>query len=57
MKKSKNNHLKSVTHKILDESNICRYFNFNPFINEIDEIMKKYIITYNKFNNFWAVVY
>ena len=40
--------MKSVTHKILDESNISRYTIFNPIINEIDEIMMRYITFYNQ---------
>ena len=48
MNKSKYNHLKSVNHKTLDELNISRYIIFNPIINEIDEIMKRYFMTYYK---------
>ena len=46
--KSKNNHLKSVTHKMLSESIIRRYIIQNPINNVIDEIMKRYTIIYNK---------
>ena len=46
--KSKYNHLKSVTHKILDESIKGRYLFFTTFFNESDEIMKRYINIYNK---------
>ena len=42
MKKSKYNHFKSVTNKMLSESIMRRYIIQNPSINDIDEIMKKY---------------
>ena len=41
MDKSIYNHLKSITHKILDESNLKGYINLNPNMTEIDEIMRK----------------
>ena len=47
MNKSKYNHLKSVTLKTLDESILSRYIILNPFINETDEIMKRFINIYN----------
>ena len=48
MNKSKYKHLKSVTHKILDESIISRHIILNPIINETDEIMKRCNNIYNK---------
>ena len=46
--KSKYNHLKSITHKILDESIIKRNIIRNPDIRDIDEIMRNYIEIYKK---------
>ena len=46
LNKSKNEILKSITHKILSESNMRRYITQNPNINDIDEIMRKYIVIY-----------
>ena len=43
MNKSKYDHLKSIGHKILDESIIPRYIIQDPNIKNIDEIMRKYI--------------
>ena len=49
--------MKSVTHEILDESIISRFIIFNPIINEIDQIMKRYINFFNKkINNIRSVV-
>ena len=48
MNKSKFNHLKSAIHKILSESIMRTYIFQNPKINDIDEIMRKHIIIYNK---------
>ena len=44
--KSKYNNLKSIGHKVLDESNIRRYIFQNPNINDFQELMRKY----NKIN-------
>ena len=46
--KSKCNLLKSITHKLLDESIIRRCIIRNPNLNQVDEIMKNYINTYYK---------
>ena len=46
--KAKYNHSKSITHKTLDESVLRRYIVPNPIFDQIDEIMKRYIIIYNK---------
>ena len=48
MNKSKYNHLKSTTHKTLDESIIREYIIPYPIFEEIDEIMKRYINIYNR---------
>ena len=48
MNKSKNIQLNSKTPKILAESNIRRDNIINPFLEEIDEIMKTYINFYKK---------
>ena len=48
MNKSKYNHLKSLGHKILDDTLIRRYIIPNPIFDRIDEIMKRYITIFNK---------
>ena len=48
MNKSKNNHLKSINHERLDEAIIRRYIIPNPNINQIDEILKKYVMNYKE---------
>ena len=48
LNKSKYNHLKSIDHKILDESIIRRYIIPNPICDQIDEIKKRFVIIYNK---------
>ena len=48
MDKSKYNHLKSISHKMLSEYNLRRYIIQNPKIIDIDEIMRKQIVIYNK---------
>ena len=48
MNKSKYNHLKSLTHKMLNESIMRRYFIQDPNINDIDEILRKYNNISNK---------
>ena len=45
---SKFSHLKSITHKIFDESFIRRYIVQNPSINDFDKIMGRYIIIFTK---------
>ena len=45
---SKYNHLKSISHKTLDESIIRRYIILNPVFDQIDEIMKRNISIHNK---------
>ena len=45
---SKYNHLKSITHKILDESILRGYFILIPIFDQTDELMKRYINIYDK---------
>ena len=52
MNKSINSHLKSITHKTLDESIIGRYFFLKPNFDDVDEIIRKYINIYNKNLNY-----
>ena len=47
MSQSKINHLKSLTHRKLNESIKNRYNLFNPIIIENDEILKEYTEIYN----------
>ena len=44
----KNKYLKSLTHKYFKVSIIRRYIIFNPYIDQIDEIMKKCFEIYNE---------
>ena len=48
MNKSRYNHLKSVTQKLLDEPIISKYIIPNPIIKKVDEIMKRCNNIYNK---------
>ena len=48
MNKSKYDHLISISHIILDESNIRIYIIFNPVFEQMDEIMKRHNIFYNE---------
>ena len=48
MNESKLSHLKSKTHKTLDESIIRRYFILNLVFDQMDEIMKRYTNIYKK---------
>ena len=48
MNKSKDNHLKSIIHKLLEESTIGRYIVLNPIFEQIDEVLKRYNKIYNK---------
>ena len=43
MNKSKYNHLKSITHKLLEESISRRYNLHDPNFDQIDELRKRYI--------------
>ena len=46
--KSKYNHLKSVSHNVLDEPFIRKYIFVNHIFDQIDEIMKRYNNIFNK---------
>ena len=46
--KSKYNHLKSATHKTLDESIIRRFVVLNPIFEKIDGKLSRYFIIYIK---------
>ena len=48
LNKSKCNHLKSTTHKTLDESFISKYIILNAIFDQIDETTKRYNNIYNK---------
>ena len=52
MEKSKHKHLKSIGHKILDDSIITRYNIQDPNIDDTDEIMRKFVNIYKKI---WAI--
>ena len=53
--KSKYNQLKSIGHKILDESLITRYFFQDLNVNDIEEIMRKDVSISNKKNERYLV--
>ena len=58
MNKSKCNHLKSITHKMLNEPFIRRSINQKPNINAIHELMRRYINIYEKnMRHDWFKVY
>ena len=55
MDKSKDKHLKSVNHKIIDKCITRRYFIQNPNSIDIDEIMRKSINIYFKKHQQYSV--
>ena len=48
MNKSKYKHRKTIPHKTLEEPNIRKYNILTPNFDQIDEIMKRYKIIFNK---------
>ena len=53
--KSKHKHFKSKIHKFLEDFIILRYIAENPDINQLNEIMKKYVNIYNKKYYFYQI--
>ena len=57
MNNSKDNHLQSITHKMLSESNMRRYITQNPNINDIEEKMRNILISRIKNDERFLVSY